>query len=94
MGGGPGLDTRSVLFTDLVGSTELRSPRREDFTGVKRRARDDLTGAVVVGHSQVEARCRSASTLPQAGGHTTLGRRARAALDDVEGGGDGEPGAT
>lgn len=44
------LDTLSVLFTDLVGSTELRARLGEDGADVVRRAHDELIGEVVAGH--------------------------------------------
>ncbi len=44
------LDTLSVLFTDLVGSTELRSRLGEDGADVVRRAHDELIAEVVAGH--------------------------------------------
>lgn len=50
MGGEPVLDTVSVLFTDLVGSTELRSRLGEDGADVVRRAHDALIAEAVAGH--------------------------------------------
>ncbi len=47
---GADLDTLSVLFTDLVGSTELRSRLGEDVAEVVRRAHDALITDVVEGN--------------------------------------------
>lgn len=44
------LDTLSVLFTDLVGSTELRARLGEDGADVVRRAHDALIAEAVAGH--------------------------------------------
>jgi class 3 adenylate cyclase/tetratricopeptide (TPR) repeat protein len=49
-GDGAELDTLSVLFTDLVGSTELRSRLGEDVADVIRRAHDSLIAEVIVGN--------------------------------------------
>lgn len=50
VGADPVLDTLSVLFTDLVGSTELRARLGEDGADVVRRAHDELIADVVAGH--------------------------------------------
>ncbi len=44
------LDTLSVLFTDIVGSTALRAQLGEDVAEVVRRAHDSLVAEVVEGH--------------------------------------------
>ena len=44
------VDTRSVLFTDLVASTELRIRLGEDTAESVRRAHDALVDDAVVGH--------------------------------------------
>ena len=49
-GSGPVLDTLTVLFTDLVGSTELRARLGEDTAEVVRRAHDSLIAGVVDTH--------------------------------------------
>ena len=49
-GDGAELDTLTVLFTDLVGSTELRSRLGEDVAEVVRRAHDALIAGVVEGN--------------------------------------------
>ena len=49
-GGESDLDTLSVLFTDLVGSTELRARLGEDAADVVRRAHDALIAEVVEGN--------------------------------------------
>ena len=49
-GDGAQLDTLSVLFTDLVGSTELRSRLGEDVAEVVRRAHDALIAEVIGGN--------------------------------------------
>lgn len=46
-GSGPVLDTLTVLFTDLVGSTELRARLGEDAAEVVRRAHDSLIAGAV-----------------------------------------------
>jgi len=46
-GSDPLLDTLTVLFTDLVGSTELRAKLGEDAAEVVRRAHDSLIATVV-----------------------------------------------
>jgi class 3 adenylate cyclase/tetratricopeptide (TPR) repeat protein len=44
------LDTLSVLFTDIVGSTALRAELGEDVAEVVRRAHDGLVTEIVAGH--------------------------------------------
>lgn len=44
------LDTLSVLFTDIVGSTALRSELGEDVAELVRRAHDALVTEIVAGH--------------------------------------------
>ncbi len=44
------LDTLSVLFTDIVGSTALRADLGEDVAEVVRRAHDSLVTEIVEGH--------------------------------------------
>jgi class 3 adenylate cyclase len=44
------IDTRSVVFTDLVGSTEVRVRRGEDAAESVRRAHDALVGKAVAAH--------------------------------------------
>mgnify|MGYP001473010272 CR=1 FL=1 len=46
-GSGPVLDTLTVLFTDLVGSTELRARLGEDAAEVVRRSHDSLIAGAV-----------------------------------------------
>ena len=48
--GGAVLDTLSVLFTDIVGSTALRAELGEDVAEVVRRAHDSLIAEIVEGH--------------------------------------------
>ena len=47
---GTHVDTRSVLFTDLVGSTELRVQLGEDAAELMRRTHDTLVDQQVAGH--------------------------------------------
>ena len=49
-GFGGSLDTLSVLFTDVVGSTALRGELGEDVAEVVRRAHDGLVTEIVEGH--------------------------------------------
>ncbi len=48
--GGAQLDTLSVLFTDIVGSTALRAQLGEDVAEVVRRGHDALVAEIVEGH--------------------------------------------
>ncbi len=48
--GGAVLDTLSVLFTDIVGSTALRAQLGEDVAEVVRRSHDALIAEIVEGH--------------------------------------------
>ncbi|MDP2291022.1 MAG: AAA family ATPase [Actinomycetota bacterium] len=51
MDGAPTASIRAVLFTDVVGSTELRTALGELAADVLRRHHDELLGAVVVAHA-------------------------------------------
>jgi hypothetical protein len=44
------LDTLTILFTDIVGSTALRADLGEEAAEVVRRAHDSLVAEVVAGH--------------------------------------------
>ena len=50
MAGGASAGTATVLFTDLVGSTELRSRLGDVAADQVRRAHDQILGAAVTDH--------------------------------------------